>query len=257
MTYSPYTSSGGCKDAGTVSSDIADIAGKGFTSVRVYSTDCSTLENVGSAAASNGLKLILGIFISDTGISGAQGQVTDIVNWAQWDLVELLVVGNEAVFNGYCSASALAGFISSVKSTVGAAGYTGPLTTTEPLETWLSSGTTFCDVVDVTAANLYAFFNAQTVASGAGAFIQAEIAELKPICPGKDVYVMETGWPHAGNCNGAACPSPENQVTAINSIKTVVGAQVVFFSYEDDAWKTPGEYDVEQYWGCADVFSGN
>lgn len=257
MTYSPYTSSGGCKDAGTVASDIADIAGKGFTTVRVYSTDCSTLENVGSAARSNNLKIILGVFISSTGISGAQGQVTDIVSWAQWDLVELVVVGNEAVFNGYCTASALAGFISSVKGSLSGSGYTGPVTTTEPIETWLTSGSAFCSVVDVVAANLYAFFNAQTVAEQAGTFIQAEITELDAICSGKDVYVMETGWPHSGDCNGAACPSSENQATALNSIKSVVGAQVVFFSYEDDAWKAPGQFNVEQYWGCADVFSGN
>jgi len=257
MTYSPYTSSGGCKDADTVASDIAAIAGKGFSTVRVYSTDCSTLANVGSAARTNNLKLILGVFISSTGISGAAGQVSDIVQWAQWDLVELVVVGNEAVFNNYCTASALAGFVSSVKSTIGAAGYTGPVTTTEPIETWLSSGTAFCGVVDVVAANLYAFFNAETTADQAGPFIQSEISELEGICSGKDVYVMETGWPHAGNCNGAACPSTENQSTAINSIKSVVGAKVVFFSYEDDAWKVPGEFGVEQYWGCADVFSGN
>lgn len=257
MTYSPYTSAGGCKDAGTVSADIAAMSGKGFSTIRVYSTDCSTLQNVGSAARANGMKLILGVFISSTGISGAQGQVTDIIAWAQWDIVELVVVGNEAVFNGYCSASALAGFISSTKGAISGAGYTGPVTTTEPIETWLESGTTFCGVIDVVAANLYAFFNAQTTADKAGPFIQAEIAELEAICSGKDVYVMETGWPHAGNCNGVACPSNSNQATAINSIKSVVGAKVVFFSFEDDAWKSPGQFDVEQYWGCADVFSGN
>ena len=84
MTYSPYTSSGDCKDAGSVASDIAAIKAKGFTTVRVYSTDCSTLENVGTAARDNGLKMIIGVFISSTGISGASGQVSDIVAWAQW-----------------------------------------------------------------------------------------------------------------------------------------------------------------------------
>src|SRR5262249_50782170 len=56
MTYSPYTAQGGCKDAGTVAADLAIIAQKGFTSVRVYSTDCNTLENIGGAARNNGLK---------------------------------------------------------------------------------------------------------------------------------------------------------------------------------------------------------
>ncbi|RMZ90837.1 hypothetical protein DV736_g1942, partial [Chaetothyriales sp. CBS 134916] len=214
--------------------------GKGFSSVRVYSTDCSTLENVGSAAKSNNLKIILGVFISSTGISGAQQQITDITSWAQWDLVELIVVGNEAVFNGYVSASALAGFISSSRSSFQAAGYTGLVSTTEPLDIWQNDGSAFCDVVDVVAGNLYAFFNAQTTADEAGSLIQAQIGILEGICSGKGVYVMESGWPTAGECNGVACPSPENQETALKGIQATSGSKIVFFSFEDDAWKAPG-----------------
>jgi exo-beta-1,3-glucanase (GH17 family) len=254
MTYSLYTATSSCKDQGTVAAEIAIIASKGFTSVRVYSTDCSTLEFVGQACRDNGLKLILGIYISSTGVSGASQQVTDIITWAQWDIVELIVVGNEAVFNGYSSASDLAWFISSVKSQAQAAGYTGPVTTTEPLSTWLSVGTTFCSVVDVVGGNLYAFFNAQTTADQAGAFIQSEIAQLEGVCSGLEVYVMESGWPTAGECNGVACPGVSEQGVAITSIQSTTGAKVVFFTYENDLWKEPGQFGVEQYWGCADVF---
>lgn len=256
LTYSPYTSEGGCKDAGTVAADLAIIAQKGFSSVRVYSTDCSTLENIGKSARDNGLKLILGVWISSSGIGGAQGQVEDIIAWAQWDLVELIVVGNEAVFNGYASASELAGFISSSAGAFKGAGYTGLVTTTEPLSVWedTSSSSAFCSVVDVVGANLYAFFNAAVTADKAGGFIQDQINILNGICSGKAVYVLESGWPHSGNCNGAACPSPANQATALKGIQSTVGAQVVFLSFEDEPWKEPGQFDVEQFWGCADVF---
>lgn len=256
MTYSPYTSSGGCKDAGTVATDLAVIAKKGFSSVRIYSTDCSALENVGTAARNNGLKIILGVWISSTGISGAQGQISDIVSWGGFDLVELVVIGNEAVFNGYCSASELAAFISSSASTFKAAGYTGLVTLTEPLSVWedTSSAAAFLSVIDVCGANLYAFFNSDVTADKAGSFIQSEIDIMNGICSGKSVYVLESGWPHAGSCNGAACPSPENQATALKGIHSTVGAQVVFLSYEDEPWKAPGQFDVEQFWGCADVF---
>lgn len=232
------------------------MASLGFSSVRVYSTDCQTLENVGTACRANNMKMILGVFISSTGISGAQGQVTDITSWAQWDLVELIVIGNEAVFQGYCSDTELASFIGSCKGTFSAAGYTGSVTTTEPLAQWQSSGSAFCGVVDVVSANLYAFFNPDTTADQAGAFIQSEIEELGAICPGKDTYVMESGWPSAGECNGVACPSPENQATAIKSIQQTSGAKVVFFSFEDEQWKQPGQFGVEQHWGCSNVFNG-
>lgn len=254
MTYSPYTAEGGCKDASTVSADIAKLAAKGFTSVRVYSTDCSTLENVGGAARKSGIKVILGVFISDTGISGAQPQVDAIAKWAQWDLVELIVVGNEAVFQGRCSAADLAGFIKSAKTAFVAAGYKGAVSTTDELSIWQSQGSAWCDVVDVVTANLYAFFNADTAASDAGSFIQAQIKDLSKVCPGKEVYVMESGWPSAGNANGKAVPSPENQAIAIKGIQAAVGAKVVFFSFEDEAWKKPGQFGVEQHWGCSEVF---
>jgi len=237
-----------------VASDIAKIAHMGFTSVRVYSTDCSTLENVGSAARSNNIKVILGVFISSTGISGAQPQVDAIAKWAQWDLVELIIVGNEAVFQGHCSASELAGFIASAKKAFKSAGFTGAVSTTDELSIWQSQGSAWCDVVDVVTANLYAFFNPETTADAAGSFIQSEIEQLSKICPGKDVYVMESGWPSAGQSNGAAIPSPENQATAIKGIQQAVGAKVVFFSFEDELWKKPGQFGVEQHWGCADVF---
>lgn len=255
MTYSPYTAAGGCKDQGTVSADIAKLAGKGFTSVRVYSTDCSTLEFVGSAARQYGVKIILGVFISDTGISGAQPQVDAIAKWAQWDLVELIVVGNEAVFNNRCSASDLAGFIGSAKKSFQGAGFTGAVSTTDELSVWQSQGSAWCGVVDVVSANLYAFFNANTAAEDAGDFIQRQIQDLSAVCPGKEVYVMESGWPSAGECNGKACPSPENQATAIKGIQQTSGAKVVFFSFEDEQWKQPGQYGVEQHWGCGSVFN--
>ena len=231
------------------------IASKGFTSVRVYSTDCNTLEFVGSACRAHGLKLILGIFISDTGISGASEQVTDIVAWAQFDLVEMVVIGNEAVYNNYCSAEELSVFIASVKQQFSAAGYTGPCTTTEPLSIWQSDSGTLLESCDVVAANLYAFFNAETSCDQAGVFIQSEISILEGLSGGKEVYVMESGWPSAGSCNGAACPGVSEQATAIKSIQDTVGAQIIFFAYENEAWKAPGDLGVEQHWGCAQLFS--
>jgi exo-beta-1,3-glucanase (GH17 family) len=254
MTYSPYTSTGECKDAATVAKDFAVMAGKGFSTVRVYSTDCDTLENAGKAAADNGMKLILGVFIDKEGIEASKEQVWDIIYWGQWDLVELIIIGNEAVYNGWCSAADLAAYISESKAFFVKAGYTGPVSTTETLAEWKKDGATFCGVVDVVAANLYAFFNAEVTADKAGDFIQKQIAELEQVCPGKDTYVMESGWPHAGNCNGLACPSPENQAVAIKSIEEITGSKVIFFSYEDESWKDAGEFDVEQYWGCASVF---
>ena len=259
MTYSPYTSSGGCKDSGSIASDVAAIASKGFSSVRLYSTDCDGLSAVGSAVKANGLKLVLGIYISSSGISGATAQVTEITSWASGDysIVEMLVVGNEAIFNGYCDASSLASFISSTKSTLQAAGFTGPVTTTEPINTLSSAASALCPVIDVLAANIHPFFNPDIDASGAGSFVATSLSQLAALCPGetKEAYNLETGWPHSGEANGAAVPGESQQAIAIKGIQEMAGGKSAFFSFVDDLWKAEGEFNVEQSWGCSQLFA--
>ncbi|KAJ5085264.1 hypothetical protein N7532_010035 [Penicillium argentinense] len=254
MTFSPYTESGNCMSQSEVTKNLQIIKQKGFNLVRVYSTDCNSLEYIGSAAKDLGLNMILGVFIESSGTSGAEEQVQAISQWAQWDMVELIVVGNEAISSGYISASELATFISSCKSIFQAAGYTGKITTTEPINVWEQYGSsTLCSPVDIVGANIHPFFNADTTAEKAGEFALSEYKILEKLC-GKDVLNLETGWPNGGNANGAAVPGAAEQKTAIQGIAKAIGSKSIFFSYANDDWKSPGEFGVEQFWGCADVF---
>lgn len=257
ITYTPYTNSGACKSETEVFADIALIKLKGFTSVRVYSTDCSTLQNVGAACEVSGLMMILGIFISDTGISGAQEQVSAITSWGKFELVELIIIGNEAVFSGYCSASELASFISSCKSAFSGAGYSGPCTTTEPLSIWQESTAELCAVVDVVACNIHPFFNADVSCSDAGSFVSSQLDIVDGLCAGKKGFNTETGWPKAGKCNGAACPGDSEQATAVAAIKAAAGGRSCMFSFTDDLWKPLGSFDCEQSWGLIDLFQSS
>lgn len=246
MTYSPYNADGTCKSSSLVATDVKSIAAKGFSSIRLYSTDCSGLQNVGNAAKANGLNLVLGVYISNSGISGAKAQLNEITSWAagDWGCVEMIVIGNEAVFNGYCSVSTLVTFISNAKSVFAKAGYTGPVTTTEPLNIISENAHELCPVLDVAAANIHPFFNAAVTAEGAGEFVAKELALLESICPGLEVYNLETGWPSAGLPNGAAIPGPSEQVAAIESIKKTAGGKCAFFSFVDDLWKVEGQFGV-------------
>ena len=260
MSYSPYLANGKCNlDSASIASDIASIAAKGFSCVRIYSTDCSGLQNVGAAAKVNGLKLVLGIYINDAGISVAAEQVGAITSWAAGDYsdVEMVVVGNEAIFSGFCSASDLANFIASTKSTLQKAGYSGPVTTTEPIDILQikANAAALCDVVDVVAANIHPYFNPNTVAADAGTFVASTLEELATVCPGnKAVYNLETGWPNGGSPNGVAVPGTSEQEAAITSIQQKAGSKSVFFSFTDDLWKEPGPLGVEQNWGCSQIF---
>ncbi|AEO65848.1 glycoside hydrolase family 17 protein [Thermothielavioides terrestris NRRL 8126] len=258
ITYTPYTASGDCKSASEVLSDVADIAKAGFTTLRVYSTDCDTLPNVGAAARAHGLRMIVGIFIGEVGCDNASPDVADQIaalkEWKQWDLVDLCVVANEALANGFCTVSQLTDLITHVKSELASVGYTGPFTTTDVVASWINNDvSSICAVIDYVATNAHAYFNAQTLPAAAGTFVAGQLAIVEKVC-GKSGFVLETGWPTAGNCNGVACAGESEQRTAIEAIKNELGEKVVFFSFRDDPWKQPGACNCEQHWGCASVF---
>ncbi|KAL2020865.1 hypothetical protein VTK56DRAFT_7856 [Thermocarpiscus australiensis] len=258
MTYTPYTPEGTCKSAEEVEQDIADIAKAGFTAVRVYSTDCDTLPNVGGACRAHGLRMIVGIFIGEVGCDNGSPDVADQIaalkEWKQWDLVDLCVVGNEALFNGFCTVSQLTSLIANVKSQLASVGYKGPITTTDVVAAWTGNDvSSICNAIDVVATNAHAYFNPDTTPDQAGKFVAGQLSIVEKVC-NKPGYVMETGWPNAGNCNGVACPGPQEQKTALQSIETELGSKAVFFSFHDDAWKQPGSCNCEQHWGSASVF---
>lgn len=198
--------------------------------------------------------MIVGIFISETGCSGAASQVTELIAWGQWSLVELIVVGNEAIFGGHTTASELAGFISSSRSSFASAGYTGQITTTEPLNIWQENTSVLCGAVDITGANLHPFFNAEVTAENAGKFALSQLELADAICPGLTAINLECGWPSAGTCNGLACPGEQEQKTAVASIISSCGGRAAIFSYTNDLWKQPGGFGCEQSWGSIHLF---
>lgn len=260
ITYTPYTNSGSCKSASDVLSDLTEIQSKGFNTIRVYSTDCDTLPNVGAACESIGLKMIIGVFIGEVGCDNADpdvaSQISAIKAWAKWDLVELVVVGNEAGFQKFCTPSELSGLITEVKEIIKTDGYSVPVTTTDTVDTWENTefSSALCAVVDVVACNAHAYFNAETAPSDAGKFVAGQLEIVKNIC-GLEGYVLESGWPSSCVANGVATCSEEDQATAISSLKSELGGSIVFFSYSNDDWKENGSCECEQHWGCGQLFA--
>ena len=260
ITYTPYDSqSGECKSASAVDKDIAEIKGDGFNVVRVYSTDCDTLSSVGAAAEKHGIRMIIGVFVKASGCSydvpEIKEQVDAIAKWGKWDVVDLFVVGNEAVMNNYCSASQLRELIKVVKTKCSS--YTGPYTIAETLNIWQRSdvSSAICDVIDYTGANIHPYFNPEVAPSKAGDFVKGQLDLLDKICPGKKAFNLECGWPTDGVCNGEACPGSSEQIEAIVSIREKCGGKTVFFSFENDMWKEPGDCLCEQSWGSKSCFA--
>lgn len=257
ITYTPYTEDQGlCKSRSEVFADIRNIKSLGFNTVRIYSTDCDTLENVGDACEEEGIKIIVGVFVKEAGCgySGVhKEQVEKLVAWGKWNLVSLCVIGNEAIFGGLCNANQLKGLIDTSKSVIKGAGYTGPFTTAETVDVWQKVGSTLCDSIDIGGANTHPYFNANTSPSAAGEFVRGQLDIVTKIC-GKRAISLECGWPTEGSCNGVACPGVSQQAQAINSIRSSCGEDVVFFTYGKAFWKDPTSCGCEPYFNVEGAF---
>jgi len=264
MTYTPYHSDakGTCKSASEVMVDLEKVKNAGFTTVRLYSTDCDGLESVGAAAKAHGLYIIMGVFIKADGIPACNTQVNAIISWAKvhgWSIFSLFVIGNEAAFNGYCTVEELAAFIKATQQQFIAAGCPSsiPFTTAEPVSEIIEHGATLCPVIQVMAANIHAFFDPNTDAAHAGDFVKGQMDIIAKICPeaaANGCYNLESGWPSAGKTNGKAVPGKSEQKEALDSIVAATKGATVVFSPFNDLWKEEGAYGVEQSWGCLDIF---
>jgi len=262
ITYTPYAQSGLCKSGDEIKSDIKKISDMGFTTIRSYSTDCGVFQYVVPECQKYGLKVIYGIFLEGAGKGPfsdyANQQLTDIKNNAPKDSVAMVIVGNECIFNGNCEAGQLASYIDYVRKELQACGFPSDIavTTTEPVGTWEEYGAALCDHIDVFAVQVHPYFTATVSAEMAGDFAAQQFEQAAKVCPkaaAKGKYITEIGWPKAGNSNGAAVASPENQKIAMKKIIEKVGSEACLFSYQDDTWKHPGALGVEQYFGCADA----
>ncbi|GAB7341531.1 hypothetical protein MBLNU457_7748t1 [Dothideomycetes sp. NU457] len=262
ITYTPYTSTGDCKTATQVSSDILSIARKGFSAIQLYATDCNALPHVSSAAKRHSLHLILGIYIDASGTTSAivAEQLRTITTWAtisptHWKMVDLIIAGNEALFNDFASPADLAAFLTYVRTTLREAGYDGPVSTAEPTSTLTQNADTLCSAIDVLAPNLHPFFHADVSAEDAGRFAAEQVALVAGLCGGsKEVLALEVGWPKRGDRNGVAVPGLLEQKVAVRGMLSALGRQASFVGFEDDGWRDPGDFGVEGAWGCAELF---
>lgn len=233
------------------------IHGKGISKLRIYSTDCNTLTAILPIASSLGMKVNQGFWISSEGVDSIDQNVSDLIDWTKtngWDLFEFITIGNEAVLAGYCTVSELISKISSVKSQLNDAGYSGQVTTSEPPATFIASPELCTDSeIDFVGINSYSYFNANKYADEAGEYVMEQKAQIELLCS-KSAFVTETGYPHKGDTNGNNVPSTENQYIAIKAIIDLTGGDVTILTTFDDFWKLPGEYGVEQYFGTIQLF---
>lgn len=252
LTYSPYNSDGTCKTAAQVLTDFGGF-GSGYSTVRTYGIDCNTVSSVIAAAKSYGMTVFQGIY-DITDIDASVKDIVSAVN-GDWSIIHTISVGNELVNSGQASASTVVAAMSSARTLLRAAGYTGPVVTCDTLVATVANPS-LCDNADYCAVNSHPFFDSNTDASSAGTFLTTQIANLKSKLAdsNQSVVITETGWPSQGSTNGLAVPSSANQKTAIAAIKAAFEsspANVMLFNPYNMMWKTSSadQFGAEQWWG--------
>lgn len=244
ITYSPYTSSGGCKSASQVAADLAELTG--YSVIRLYGTDCDQVANV-YAAKQDSQKLFLGVY--DVGsIESSLELMKSGIN-SDWDCVHTVSVGNELVNSGSASVSQVTQYVNTARGILRGYGYTGPVVSVDTFIAVINNPG-LCDASDYMAVNAHAYFDGGVTAAEAGDWALLQIQRVYSACGGsKSVMITESGWPSSGESYGEAVASSENQQTAISSIKNTIGNDCLLFTAYNDLWKSPGYLSVEQSWG--------
>lgn len=248
ITYSPYTKSGQCKTASEVASDIAKL--RSFNLIRLYSVDCSGIQNVVSAMSSS-QKLYLGVWSIDNLDSDLSNMAQQVNSGSRgWNAVHTVAIGNELVNAGTKTASQVRNAVNEARQwfKLNAPSYNGYIVTVDTLAAVMADSL-MCDISDYLAVNCHPYFSG-VEALTSGSWLKQQVAQLKSHCNnGKDILVTESGWPSFGNTVGEAVPSLQNQFSAVRSLGNVMGSEVIMFTMYNDYWKNPGSWNVEQHWG--------
>lgn len=218
----------------------------GIKNVRTYSTECNQLPNILQALESAGdMKMLVGLWMD--GSSKDDEEISNAVSAlskANKNLINGVMVGNEAVQGGLMQAGELASKIKEVKGKL--SGFK-----VGTVETPTSFDSQLLDASDMVVVNIHPFFASVSVDQGVSN-LQQQLSSFKGKAGNKEVVVGETGWPSEGDSNGAAQPSTQNLQTYVKDILQT-DIQYYYFETQDSDWKNGGDFNVEQHWGLLDA----
>ncbi|QID81815.1 putative 17 glucosidase scw10 [Saccharomyces pastorianus] len=248
---SPSSSSSTSSSASSSASSSISASGAKvdwFDNIRLYGVDCSQVENVLQAKTSS-QKLFLGIYYVDKIQDAVDTIKSAVESYGSWDDITTVSVGNELVNGGSATTTQVGEYVSTAKSALTSAGYTGSVVSVDTFIAVINNPD-LCNYSDYMAVNAHAYFDENTAAQDAGPWVLEQIERVYTACGGKkDVVITETGWPSKGDTYGEAVPSKANQEAAISSIKSSCGSSAYLFTAFNDLWKDDGQYGVEKYWG--------
>lgn len=218
--------------------------------MRFYGIDCNQAETVTHAARQNDMQVFAGLY----NIDDIETDLQKIIDAADgdWSTFHTVSIGNELVNRGSKTPGEVVGTVISARRILRQAGYEGPVVTVDTFNQIIAHPE-LCDESDYCAANCHAFFDSNQTPENAGPYVLEQARHVYQATGGnKQVIITETGWPSAGEANGHAVPSRQNQLKALKSLRqSFPDGGIVFFSAFDDKWKqdTPWTFGTERHWG--------
>ena len=245
---------GQCKTPDEVSAEIAYFKSNRFTHIRIYDVDCNQVNMVTSAAAANGLKVIISI----SNLATLSDSLRLLISEAgsNLDTIDTVAIGNEHV-NGGGAVEDVVSALGYARSYLASHGFTGSIVTVDTCNAILANPTLCGEASDYVAANCHAFFDPNVSSSGAGAWVAGQASELAKACGGKRVVITESGWPWQGQANNLAVPSISDQQAALKSLNAAFQTdEIVLFQAFDTPYKQLGAFGVEPYFGISYLTGG-
>ncbi|KAF9701340.1 hypothetical protein EKO04_000506 [Ascochyta lentis] len=258
VTYDPFTGSEGnsrCKTDAEVADEFSRMSS--YKSVRIYGMGCNIIPLAVQNALKNGQTLMGGAYLSNKGNGEDLSSV--ITTWksaidqyakGSWDVLKLFSVENERLNDHDMTASEVVDAIRRGRDQLRGVGYEGPVGAVDTVPATIDNPS-ICQASDVVMVNCHPFFDPNTAAEDAGPFVKSQIERVKTACNTDRVVVTETGWPHQGDANGKAVPSPDNQAKALASIRSEFSSDVYIHNSFDSLWKSDwaSSFNAERYWG--------
>ncbi len=216
--------------------------------LRTYSVRDS-LGEIPQIAQEYGMSVALGVWISRD-LEANEYEVNRAIEIARQERnVDLVIVGNEAIYRGDVTPEQLLGYVTRVRDAVKTT-----VTTAEPWHIWLKYPE-LADSVRVIAAHVLVYWE-KVPPDEAVAATLARAKEMRKHFPRKRLLLAEVGWPSHGRAQGQAEATYAEQAIYLRTLlNRLNSAGYDYFVIEafDQLWKTGDEGDVGAYWGVYDA----
>ena len=228
-----------------IDSDLVLLAGSAHA-VRSYSVD-STLAEIPRLAASHGLNVVVGAWISNDPQAN-QEQVKKLIKVYRENHRNIVrvIVGNETLFRTEQTVDEMIAHIRHVKKSVWA-----PVSLAEPPHIW-EKYPQLAEHVDFITIHLLPYWENISV-DQAVEYCVNRYNQIQELFPDKQIVIGEVGWPSGGRTRGQAVASPANEAKFLRRFLDVAeknGYTYYLMEAFDQVWKGKDlEGEAGAYWG--------